>query len=236
MSDVTFFLTSCKRHDLLKICLESFEKYNTYPITRGIIIEDSPMDIEWTRDILKSIPNLELINTGGRQGQLKNIDRCYAMIDTPYVFHCEDDFVFTQSGFIEGSKTILEAESMCINVWLHPYDMCPAEFTLKEPIDVNGVVCYGVVPVIQGEHGLGYTFQPSLHRIRDWKAYGGYDKIVSDIAPWCNKFDGGQVERNIARHYILQGYHTRILSHPGKEGYFLSTGQERHVPLPQQGE
>jgi hypothetical protein len=89
---------------------------------------------------------------------------------------------------------------------------------------------------MQGEHGLGFTFQPSLHRIRDWSAYGGYDKVVSDIAPWCNKLDGGQVERNIARHFILQGFHTRILSHPGKEGYFLSTGHERHVPLPQAGE
>jgi hypothetical protein len=236
MSDVTFFLTSCKRHDLLKICLESFEEYNTYPIDRAIIIEDSPQDISWCKDILKSIPNVELLNTGGRQGQLRNIDRCYAMIDTPYVFHCEDDFQFTQSGFIEGSKTILEAEPTCVNVWLHPYDACPAEHTYKEKLEVNGVEYYGVLSLVEGEGGLGFTFQPSLHRIADWSRWGNYNSLIDRIAPWCNKFDGGQVERNIARNFIMEGYHSRILSHPGKIGYFVSTGHTRHVPLPTQGE
>jgi hypothetical protein len=236
MSDVTFFLTSCKRHDLLRICLESFETYNTYPIDRAIIIEDSPQDISWCRDVLKSIPNVELINTGGRHGQLKNIDRCYAMIDTPYVFHCEDDFKFIRGGFIEGSRAILEAEPNCINVWLHPYDACPPEHTLKEKLVVDNVEYYGVVGLTQGEWGLGFTFQPSLHRISDWSKWTNYDTVINQYASWCNKLDGGQVERNLARHFILKGYHSRILSHPGGPGYFDYTGQSRHVPLPTSNE
>jgi hypothetical protein len=249
MSDVTFFLTSCKRQDLLKICLESFEKYNTYPIQRGIIIEDSPMDIEWTRDILKSIPNLELINTGGRQGQVKNIDRCYADIHTEYVFHCEDDFEFTRPGFIEASKTVLEEEPGCINVWLTPYEKAwenPNDThnqlldpVTREKIDhrqhrIGNVTYWNINSCTQGEWGLGFTFQPSLHRMRDWRMVGGYAHLLSTHAPWANVLDGGQTERNIARYYVEQGYHAHMFAGPedNEMGYCNGIGYQRHVPLP----
>ena len=252
MNNVTFFLTSCKRHDLLKVCLESFEKYNTYPIERGIIIEDSDMDIEWTRDILKSIPNLELINTGGRQGQLKNIDRCYAMIDTEYVFHCEDDFVFIREGFIEPSIKILEHDPACINVWLTQYY---PEWELDSKADnltnhgrtlppyhrqfkLDDITYWNVNNVIYGEWGLGFTFQPAVHRLEDWRRYGGYQSIIDTVAPWCNRLDGGQVERNLCRHYVMDGFRTFMLAGPGdkQDGYVNTTGHQRHVNLPGSGE
>jgi len=240
MSDVTFFLTSCKRHDLLKICLETFEKYNTYPIERGIIIEDSDQDIEWCRDILKSIPNLELINTGGRKGQIRNIDRCYATIDTKYVFHCEDDFEFIQSKFIEPSIKILEADPMCINVWLTEYERAwemPGRTHL--PADhrqhtLDGVTYWNINNSIDGEGGLGFTFQPSIHRIADWRRGNGYENLLKQIAPWANLYDGGQTERNIARHYINEGFYACMFAGPNdnEAGFVRSTGVGHHVPLP----
>lgn len=241
MSDVTFFMTSCKRHDLLKICLESFEKYNTYPIERGIIIEDSPVDISWAKDILKSIPNLEIINTGGRKGQIRNIDQCYATINTPYVFHCEDDIEFTRSGFIEASKTVMEARPTCINVWLMGYekewedpskghDQLPPDYREH---DVNGVKCYNMNNITRGEWGLGFTFQPSLHRMEDWTKIVNYKSLLKHYAPWANLFDGGQTERNIARYYVEAGYHTMMLAGPDDlNGYYQGLGHSRHVPLP----
>ena len=251
-SDVTFFLTSCKRHDLLKICLESFQKYNTYPIQRGIIIEDSDQDIGWCRDVLTSIPQLELINTGGRQGQIKNIDRCYATIDTKYVFHCEDDFEFIKSGFIEPSVMLLESEPKCINVWLTPYDYSwedpkSGHYTIldqsRKKIDqrqfnLNGVTYWNINNPIIGEWGLGFTFQPSLHRMEDWRSCGGYENLLKTYAPWANLFDGGQTERNLARYFIEQGFHTRMFAGPNdnEEGWVISTGHTRHVPLPQSNE
>lgn len=251
-SNVTFFLTSCKRHDLLKICLESFEQYNDYPIEHGIIIEDSGQDLSWCRDILKSIPNLELINTGSRQGQIRNIDRCYAMITTPYVFHCEDDFQFIKGGFISPSIKILEAEPSCINVWLTPYDRSwedPASthYTVLDynrklinqtQFQIDDVTYWNINNPVIGEWGLGFTFQPSVHRIANWQQVGGYENLLKTHAPWANLFDGGQTERNIARYYVEQNYHTRMLAGPNdnEEGYVISTGHTRHVPLPQAGE
>ena len=244
MSDVTFFLTSCKRHDLLKICLESFEKHNTYPIERGIIIEDSDMDISWCRDILKSIPNLELINTGGRKGQIRNIDRCYATIDTAYVFHCEDDFEFTKSSFIEPSIKIMEAEPECINVWLTGYEKCwedPGRTHIPanhHQHNLDGITYWNVNNPIDGEGGLGFTFQPSIHRMADWRKVGGYENLLKTFAPWANLFDGGQTERNIARYFVTDGFHTRMFAGPNdnEDGFVRSTGIGHHVPLPTSNE
>jgi len=222
------------------MCLESFEKYNTYPIDRGIIIEDSPEDISWAKNILKSIPNLEIINTGVRQGQIRNIDRCYSTMNTKYVFHCEDDFVFTKSKFIENSIEILEAEPKCINVWLTGYEKAweaPDRNHLPpdhRQFNINNITYWNVKSYVNGEEGLGFTFQPSVHRVIDWRSVGGYENLIKNYAPWANLFDGGQTERNIARYYISQGYHTRMFAGPNdnEDGYCYNTGQTRHVPYP----
>jgi hypothetical protein len=247
MNDVTFFLTSCKRHDLLKVCLETFVKYNTYQIKHGIIVEDSDMDLEWVREILP-FERLDLINTAGRQGQLKNIDTYYPMIETEYVFHCEDDFVFIREGFIEPSKKILEADDSCINVWLTQYEKeweshrSPDNLTYHgmtlppyhRQFKLDDVTFWNVNNCMSGEWGLGFTFQPSLHRVEDWSRYGGYEAIIDTVAPWCNKFDGAQVERNLCRHFIMEGFHTFMLAGPSdkEEGYVNTTGYQRHVELP----
>jgi hypothetical protein len=251
MSDTTLFLTSCKRHDLLKVCLETFVKHNTYPIEHGIIVEDSDMDLEWIREILP-FKRLDLINTAGRQGQLANIDRYYPLIQTPYVFHCEDDFVFIRDSFIEPSKRILEEDDSCINVWLTEYD--PAwESTSQDPTNLTNharilppyhrqfqlddITFWPVANVMHGEWALGFTFQPSLHRVEDWSRYGGYGSIIDHVAPWCNKMDGAQVERNLCRHYIMEGFHTFMLAGPGdkQDGYVNTTGHQRHVEIVNKG-
>ena len=248
MSNVTFFLTSCKRHDLLKVCLETFVKHNTYPIEHGIIVEDSDMDLEWVREILP-FAKLDLINTAGRQGQLKNIDTYYPLIGTPYVFHCEDDFVFIRDSFIEPSIKILEADDCCINVWLTEYD--PAwEPTSRDPnnltnharilppyhrqFNLDDTTFWNVNNCMHGEWGLGFTFQPGVHRMEDWSRYGGYEAIIDHVAPWTNKLDGAQVERNLCRHYIMDGFHTFMLAGPNdkQDGYVNTTGHQRHVALP----
>ena len=41
MKEVTVVLTSCGRLDLLTRTIESFNKFNTYPITKFLLIDDS---------------------------------------------------------------------------------------------------------------------------------------------------------------------------------------------------
>ena len=51
--DVTLFITSCGRPTLLRRTLESFVKYNRYPIKEVILCEDSGIKgvVDFARDI-----------------------------------------------------------------------------------------------------------------------------------------------------------------------------------------
>ena len=51
--EVTLFLTACNRPRLLKQTLESFVKFNTYPIKEAIIMEDS--GLQGINDFAKTI-------------------------------------------------------------------------------------------------------------------------------------------------------------------------------------
>ena len=42
-----------------------------------------------------------LIFNENRQGQIKSVDYAYSMVETPYIFHLEDDWEFYESYFIE---------------------------------------------------------------------------------------------------------------------------------------
>ena len=43
-------------------------------------------------------------------GQIASIDKAYATVTTPYIFHCEDDWRFFRSGFIESSLALLQLD------------------------------------------------------------------------------------------------------------------------------
>ena len=71
---VTLFLTACNRPKLLKQTIESFMKYNTYPIEEGIILEDS--GLENINDFVKDMVNfpIKIIYNKSRMGQMKSIE------------------------------------------------------------------------------------------------------------------------------------------------------------------
>jgi hypothetical protein len=121
-NEVTLFITSCGRPHLLKITLESFIKYNSYPIKEAIICEDSGVDkcIDFAKDILK-FP-CKIIYNKKRIGQMRSIENGVKYITTPYVFHCEDDWEFYCSGFIELSMQILESNDKIAQVLLRSYN------------------------------------------------------------------------------------------------------------------
>jgi hypothetical protein len=103
-SDVTFVLTSCGRMDLLEKTLDSFFKYNTYPIDRYLIIEDSTNSDVFERckalNIVQYNNKLEFIFNHEKLGQLASIDKAYSNVETEYIFHSEDEWEFYQGGFI----------------------------------------------------------------------------------------------------------------------------------------
>lgn len=174
---ITFCLTSCGRFDLLQETLRSFFENNAYPIAKYIIVEDSGYYNaanhlhNITKEFSKS--NFHIIVNEKRIGQIPSIDRAYREVDTPYIFHCEDDWKFTKPGFMEPSLDILEHIPEAVMVWL------------RDPLDVPQMVQsmqlysspHRFFDVTRAFPEFTLNFNPGLRRFADYRKVGNYQKL-----------------------------------------------------------
>lgn len=200
-------MTSCGRQDLLEKTLESFFWFNTYPIERFIVSEDSGK-FGINHELQLMYPDIEFINDGVKQGQIKSIDSMYKTIDTKYVFHMEDDWEFYRSGFIEYSMAKLESNSKIINVWL------------REKDDTNGHPNYNGLMDLNYRGWHGFTFNPTLKRLKDYKRIGSYGKYGR-----FNPDRPHESEKRIGKVYRNLGYHAEI----SEIGFVKHIGDGRHI-------
>lgn len=219
--DVTLFITSCGRPELLKITLESFVKFNTYPIKQVILCEDSGVlgIVDFCKDILP-YPIVFCYNPI-RIGQMKTIEKYTQLIKTPYVFHLEDDYEFFDSGFIELSFQIMSFDSNISQVLLED------ETHLYPKIDIGSSLCYKVMTkeneptelhVNNGDGPLTlFSWRPSLKKIE-------IQKLRMPYEPWDD-------ECTILLLVNKLGYYSVITKNEkdGKKGFCTHIGKYSHV-------
>ena len=165
--EVTLFITSCGRPQLLEKTLESFVKYNTYPIKEVILCEDSgiPNIVDFAKNILRC-PIIFCYNQT-RMGQMKTIEKYTQLIKTSYVFHLEDDYEFFDYGFIELSFKILNSDPKISQVLLEDEQHTYSKINIENPL------CYKIMTnlphEINANNGDGplslFSWRPSLKRI-----------------------------------------------------------------------
>jgi hypothetical protein len=177
---VTFVLTSCGRFDLLERTLRSFLARNTHPVARWIITEDS--GDERVHDVLAELgPRFQVFLNREKLGQVRSVDLAYAAVETPFIFHCEDDWVFTRSGFIEESLALLKAHPAISAVLARGI----GERDRRE-LDLSGLDewvrsapsarCHAVPPEAH-RSWYGFSFNPGLRRTADMRAAGSFAKL-----------------------------------------------------------
>nr|WP_305777942.1 glycosyltransferase family 2 protein [Pseudomonas sp. Hg5Tf] len=179
-------VTSCGRFDLLKLTLESFDRFNTAPIREVFITEDSGDDAVHQAVPEHWKPHCKVFVNRPKLGQLASIDLAYSQVKTPYIFHCEDDWEFYRPGFIEDSWNILEVSPQLLQVWLRSYahDLkihSPYIHLGKRQV-IAGVPCY---PLLSDKpEWQSFSLNPGLRRLSDYKrcapfaAYAG-EKALS---------------------------------------------------------
>lgn len=230
MSQITMVVTCCGRIDLLEKTLDSFFRYNTYPIKKVIITEDSgiPQDFSRTQKIIPC--DLEIIENKINIGQIASIDKAYALVDTDYIFHCEEDWEFYNSGFIEKSFEILNTNPKLITVWLRSYqDTKNHAIMLDEKFDLSNNDYYYLMDGARKKHWCGFTFNPGLRRTSDCMIFHPYNQLE------VRKEKNGLLlmgEIDLSIYYQELGYRAAITSKSG--GYVRHIGGKRHVPLPWQ--
>lgn len=224
---ITLVVTSCGRAALLLKTLETFTQYNTYPLHEAVIVEDG--GLEHDQALLAKVLNLapeklRIIKNLHNIGQLRSVDRAYASVKSDYIFHCEDDWEFYQSGFIEESLDILRTDSRLFCVWIrahndtngHPHDS-------NVNLTTNGNIYYLMALGYRGVWN-GFTLNPGLRRTEDCLITGPYSEL-----PLAHELKGRTkiTESDISIHYQRLGYRAAICSNVN--GYVRHIGQNYHL-------
>ena len=220
MKKVTLIVTACDRNDLLERTLTSFIKYNTYPIEKMVIRDDSGL-----KEVYKEMVNLLIemntpfpleIHPTEQKGQARSIDFLMSRVETPYVFHCEEDWEFYRPDFIQKSMEILEENDKISHVWIrppegmnHPVWMSDQYHTIKNN--------YPYRLVKRSNHTNAWSFNPHLARMKDY--IKPYTKIIKEA-----KFG----EDAIGKFYKKLGFETAWLI----EGYCKHIGEAKSTYRP----
>lgn len=183
--DVTFVLTSCGRFDLLAETMATFLAFNTAPIARYLVIEDS--GDETVRGVVGGLGvEVDVIVNEARLGQMESIDRAYRTVETSYIFHCEDDWRFFRGGFVEESMIVLESDPAISLVNARRTGQNSAFDAVHRMAERRsaGGVAFRVPSTHASEIWGGYGFNPGLRRLSDYRRIGsfaarGYEKHAS---------------------------------------------------------
>lgn len=215
---ITVVMTSCGRLDLLKRTMDSFLKFNTYPISEFIIVEDS-CKLDVINEIKRLYPFVNLIVNEKNIGQVASIDKGYSFVKTPYIFHLEDDWEFYRDHFIEKSLAILEYDKKIMQVWLRElYD------TNTHPVESE--ICYLkdiIYRYLQtnalGGNWHGFTWNPGLRRLSDYKLVAPFSAIRED-----GDFNA-LTECHVGQKFFELGFRAVIL----EQGYVKHIGYGKQV-------
>lgn len=229
MGEVTFCLTSCGRMDELVKTVDSFIKFNEYPIKDWFIVEDSG-DTE-QHNILKKLNferwggRFKLFLNNDNIGQNESIDRMYSNVNTEYIFHCEEDWEFYRGGFIEDSLKVLKTQPKVLQVWIRPKSdrilnqIEKRIFTLPGGVNVRRVMPVSFTVQRPGQTDLvvkdyaGFSWNPGLRRKADW-----------EIGPINGSFSKLKHEHIIDFLYQKLGFMIVSLSKDDNDGYVKHIG------------
>jgi len=234
MNTVTLVITSCNRPSLLRRTLESFVKYNTYPISETYLIDDSGVrgcNDEAIKDFSDTL-KIHHIYNDTNIGQVESIEKVYALVKSDWIFHCEEDWEFLQPGFIEKSFRVFEENpnEKIFTVWLRPhndtsshpiiYDSLNRGYHMMSPnfsyVSSNTLYTWG-----------GITFNPGLRKTSVCMELHPYSKTCKLFE--CNgKQYTGEYEVNVE--YRSRGYYSMILADPA--GHVRHIGWHEHVMRP----
>lgn len=211
-SNVTVVLTSCGRFPLLAATLSSFNAFNSYPIKKIIITEDTG-----NADIFNYIPeswsdHCEVILNNPKLGQIKSIDLAYSKVDTEYIFHCEDDWVFYRKGFIEDSIAILENNPAILQVWLRDF-----KTDIEKHYPIHSLSHHQSIDHIgfsklesTDNRWKGFSFNPGLRRTKDYLEIAPFEQVGHEAEISMKYFEMGKyavVLDKAATEHIGWAYH-----------------------------
>lgn len=196
---ITLCMTIGRRPDLLEKTLISLQEHR-FQFEKIIAIND--FRDEPTNQMFRTLcPHGQLISLDDQLGHHAAVDRMYEQVTTPYVFHCEDDWVFDREIRLESCIALLDAEPLISQICFRRVtDFNFSDIESKNILQTTtSDVHYARLDRIHPQWH-GYTFNPHLASLDLWRQLG--------------KFSQFKKERHISRALRKQGRFSAYLE-PG---------------------
>lgn len=182
---ITIVITSCGRLSLLKETIKSFVEFSDIIPSKSILIENSGTNIDESslENCMVGLHNPLIIINEYNMGQIKSIDKAYNLINTEYIFHLEDDWRFYDTDFMLQSLDVLQHNTKILNVNLrrrldgsrgsmHPIN---PEIFKTQSETIYHTYQYNYINTYHG-----FSFNPGLRRLFDYKKIGLYQDYGSE--------------------------------------------------------
>ena len=104
------------------------------------------------------------------------------MVNTPLIFHCEDDWVYTRKNFIQDCLKIMDSDKKIIQVWLESKESA-SRLDIFEygPLKKVGNVGFRRVFCKEGWEWGYFSFRPGIKRVYDYNLIGGYSNFENEL-------------------------------------------------------
>ncbi len=213
---ITLCLTAGGRPDLLRRTLASLLPYNG-KFFSDIIISNDRGDDETTAVARELCPTATIFSHNPPLGQMRSVDKMYAAVTTPLIFHCEDDWAFEPVVFMPSAIELLAAAGPRTSAVAVRQSGCQ----WRTAPGVERRVPHPAAPHIgvrypDPAHG-GFTFNPTLLRRSFWEAIGPYEKLHRALAVEIRALELGY---NLA--FLAPG----VCYHIGENRHMVDKAQE----------
>ena len=185
--DVTVCVTSCGRPDLLARTLESFGRFN--PGGRILISEDCA-DPAIIAAVAAAHPETTVLSGPERIGQMRSIDRLFGAVETPYLFHCEDDWRFDGPVDWAAARAILAARDDVANVPVRAFSEIKPKYRRRSDALTLAGAQFRVMHLDAHPEFFGWSNGPGLMRTALYHAYAPFGRVRHDQMSALIKRDG----------------------------------------------
>ncbi len=147
--------------------------------SRSIIIDDANTQKiqEW---VAANYPNTDVLLNQPQLGQMKSIDKMYAYVSTPFIFHGEDDWLFEAGSTVDACKKVMASEPKVSVVCVRKLSDLQQRFQrncIRKEVDG---VRYALMPTDIHPEWLSFSFNPGLVRKSLWEQYGPYEQYGTE--------------------------------------------------------
>ena len=176
-TSVTICITSCGRFDLLTRTLDSFRRFN--PGGRTLLSEDSG-DAAVIQAIAERYPDIRILSGPERLGLMGSVDRLYAEVETPYIFHLEDDWEFDGPVAWDAAIKALEECGDIANVCVRDFSEIRSKFRSRSRSRSIAGQEFRVMDASAHPEFFGWSTNPGLIRTDLYQRYAPFGRLLHD--------------------------------------------------------